>query len=57
MGGDREKKVRIVCECEICRAWEETQREAKEAQSERGADEDGGRPEWGGWSLIKMFFN
>lgn len=27
------------------------------AQSERGADEDGGGPEWGGWSLIKMFFN
>lgn len=27
------------------------------ARSERGADEDEGRPEWGGWSLIKMFFN
>lgn len=25
--------------------------------SERGADEDGGGPECGGWSLIKMFFN
>lgn len=27
------------------------------ARSERGADEDEGGPERGGWSLIKMFFN
>ena len=26
-------------------------------QSERRADEDGGGPGWGRWSLIKMFFN
>lgn len=26
-------------------------------ERERRADEDGGGPGWGGWSLIKMFFN
>lgn len=27
------------------------------AESERGADDDGARPGWREWSLIKMFFN
>lgn len=48
VGRDGEKKVRAVCECESCGAWEETQKDTTrgiERWSERGADEDGGGPE------------
>lgn len=43
MGGDREKKVRIVCECEICRAWKELRKVKGELiKMEEGRSGEGG---------------
>ena len=58
-GGDREKRARIVRDCRSCRAREEKGHEQgywkRATRSERGADEDGGGPGWGGWSNQNVF--